>query len=231
MTEPTVWFVPLMTAEQREIYRELRHQQLEMTPFPDRPLVQPTIEEIERVHAQMTAPHSPPLLHQPPEPLPQPEPVRARRNSHPQLTDKQRKMVEGIIRNHEGTPTVKWLARSAGITEVYSTILLRRFRENGTLAVKKDNRGRKSKVGMAQLEFLRQCMTENCRLKDRELAELMRVEYEMSDKPFSGIAYGVLLDPTPVPQPNIFKLLMPDNEELVGTLYVCYSIGMVCSLF
>ncbi len=43
--------------------------------------------------------------------------------------------------------------------------------------------------------------------------------------------YGVTLDPTPVPQPNIFKLLMPDNEELVGTLYVCYSIGMVCSLF
>ena len=42
---------------------------------------------------------------------------------------------------------------------------------------------------------------------------------------------GVTLDPTPVPQPNIFKLLMPDNEELVGTLYVCYSIGMVCSLF
>ena len=43
--------------------------------------------------------------------------------------------------------------------------------------------------------------------------------------------HGVTLDPTPVPQPNIFKLLMPDNEELVGTLYVCYSIGMVCSLF
>ena len=46
-----------------------------------------------------------------------------------------------------------------------------------------------------------------------------------------AINYGVTLDPTPVPQPNIFKLLMPDNEELVGTLYVCYSIGMVCSLF
>ena len=43
--------------------------------------------------------------------------------------------------------------------------------------------------------------------------------------------YGVTLDPTPVPQPNIFMLLMPDNEELVGTLYVCYSIGMVYSLF
>ena len=87
MTEPTVRFVPVMTDEQREIYRELRQQQLEMTPFPDRPLVQPTQEEIERAHAEMTTPHSPSLLHPPPEPLPQPEPVRARRNSHPQLYD------------------------------------------------------------------------------------------------------------------------------------------------
>ena len=53
---------------------------------------------------------------------------------------------------------------------------------------------------------------------------------QIRDKETSTM-YGVTLDPTPVPQPNIFKLLMPDNEELVGTLYVCYSIGMVCSLF
>ena len=46
----------------------------------------------------------------------------------------------------------------------------------------------------------------------------------------TGCTLYVTLDPTPVPQPNIFKLLMPDNKELVGTLYVCYSIGMVCSL-
>ena len=39
MTEPTVRFVPVMTDEQREIERELRQQQLEMTPFPDRPLI------------------------------------------------------------------------------------------------------------------------------------------------------------------------------------------------
>ena len=107
MTEPTVRFVPVMTDEQREIYKELRQQQLEMTPFPDRPLVQPTQEEIERAHAEMTAPHSPPLLHPPPEPLPQPQPVRARRNSHPQLNDEQRKMVEGFIRNHDRIPTAE----------------------------------------------------------------------------------------------------------------------------
>ena len=39
MTEPTVRFAHTMTDEQREIYRELRQQQLEMTLFPDRPLI------------------------------------------------------------------------------------------------------------------------------------------------------------------------------------------------
>ena len=66
-------------------------------------------EEIERAHAQMTAPHSPPL--------PQPQPKKAKRNSHPQLNDDQRKLVEGFIRNYDRKPTAQWLARSAGISE------------------------------------------------------------------------------------------------------------------
>ena len=67
MTETTVRFVPLITADQREIYKELRQQQLDITPFPDRTLVQPTHEEIERAHAEMTDLHSPPIIHPTPE--------------------------------------------------------------------------------------------------------------------------------------------------------------------
>ena len=139
-------------------------------------------QEIEGAHSQIAAPHSPPLLHPPPEPLPQPQPEKAKRNSHPQLNDDQRKLVEGFIRNYDGKPTAQWLARSAGISEVYAKSLLRRYQKNGTLTVKKGNRGRKSKVGMAHLEYLRNCMIDNCRLKDRELAELLREEYIMGDQ-------------------------------------------------
>ena len=179
MDEPIVRFVPIMNSEQRDQYREIRHHQLEVTPYPDRPLLQPTQEEIERAHEEMTAPFSPPRQNLPVEPSPPTEPARPKRKSHPQLTDEQRRLVEGFIANHEGKPTPEWLAKSANIDMKYAAYLLRRYREKGTLAVNKSNRGRKSKAGEEHLKYMRDCMTENCRLKDREISQMMKDKFNM----------------------------------------------------
>ena len=105
MNEPIVRFAPIMNYEQRNQYRKICHHQREITPYPDRPLIQPTQEEIERAHEEMTAPFSPPRLNLPVEPSSPTEPAQPKRQSHPQLTDEQRRLVEGFIANHEEKPT------------------------------------------------------------------------------------------------------------------------------
>ena len=100
----------------------------------------------------MTAPFSPPRLNLPVEPSPPTESARPKRKSHPQQTDEQRRLVIGFIANHEWKPTAGWLAKSANIDKKYAVYLLRRYREKGTLAVKKSNRGRKSKAGEEHLK-------------------------------------------------------------------------------
>ena len=171
MERTNIHIMPNTNDNDRQTIIREQEAHLRNTPFPEERISDPTNEDLQDVVSQHQSSKQLQIDNQPSPDLSPEDTTRRKNNSHKQIKGEMRKAVEKYLAVHKEKVKPSDLASIFSINEKYAAYIIKLYKRNGNLAIKDTKRGRKCKVKKEDLSYLIDCMKENCRITDKELAK------------------------------------------------------------
>lgn len=112
-----------------------------------------------------------------------------RSNAHTQLRGEKRKMLETFLKVSDGNIETDVVVDTFGISKRYATTLIQQYRRIGTLAECRNKRGRKPLLDDKVVGFIRNLVSENSLITNKEIAEQVKEKFQMKDAPSKSSIY------------------------------------------